>query len=56
MDEDPRPGGEAGPAGRGRRPWYAAPFLAVAAVTALAGGLRFYHLSAPQGYVFDEVY
>jgi dolichyl-phosphate-mannose-protein mannosyltransferase len=39
-----------------RRPWYAAPFLAIAAVSALAAGLRFYHLSAPQAFVFDEVY
>jgi dolichyl-phosphate-mannose-protein mannosyltransferase len=39
-----------------RRPWYATPFVAIAAVTALAGGLRFYHLSAPQTFVFDEVY
>jgi dolichyl-phosphate-mannose-protein mannosyltransferase len=39
-----------------RRRWYATPFVAIAAVTALAGGLRFYHLSAPQVLVFDEVY
>jgi dolichyl-phosphate-mannose-protein mannosyltransferase len=45
-----------GRAARNRRPWYAAPLLAIAAVTALAGGLRFYHLSFPQGFVFDEVY
>lgn len=28
----------------------------ILAVTALAGGLRFWHLSAPHEYVFDEVY
>lgn len=38
------------------RPWYARPFVVIAAVTVLAGGLRFYHLSAPGSYVFDEVY
>lgn len=31
--------------------------LAIAALlTILAGGLRFYHLSYPTGYIFDEVY
>ncbi len=30
--------------------------LMVAAVTILAAGLRFYHLSRPSDYVFDEVY
>jgi dolichyl-phosphate-mannose-protein mannosyltransferase len=40
----------------GRRRWYARPFVVIAAVTAVAGGLRFYHLSSPQAYVFDEVY
>lgn len=30
--------------------------MAIGLVTALAGGLRFYHLSAPHSYVFDEVY
>jgi dolichyl-phosphate-mannose--protein O-mannosyl transferase len=41
---------------RHRKHWYASPFIVIAAVTALAGGLRFYHLSVPRGYVFDEVY
>jgi dolichyl-phosphate-mannose-protein mannosyltransferase len=36
--------------------WYARPFVVIAAVTAVAGGLRFYHLSAPHAFVFDEVY
>jgi dolichyl-phosphate-mannose-protein mannosyltransferase len=46
----------------GRRRWYARPMLAIIAVTALGGALRFYHLSTPHGtpakptYVFDEVY
>jgi dolichyl-phosphate-mannose-protein mannosyltransferase len=40
----------------GRRQWYARPFAVIAAVTALAGGLRFYHLSTPNDHVFDEVY
>ena len=40
----------------GHRPWYANSFVAIAAVTTLAGGLRFYHLSTPQSLVFDEVY
>jgi dolichyl-phosphate-mannose-protein mannosyltransferase len=39
-----------------RRPWYARPFAIIAAVTALAGGLRFYHLSSPGDHYFDEVY
>jgi dolichyl-phosphate-mannose--protein O-mannosyl transferase len=39
-----------------RRRWRVPPLLAIAVVTALAGGLRFYHLSAPQALVFDEVY
>jgi dolichyl-phosphate-mannose-protein mannosyltransferase len=39
-----------------RQRWYARPFVVIVAVTALAGGLRFYHLSAPHAYVFDEVY
>jgi dolichyl-phosphate-mannose-protein mannosyltransferase len=36
--------------------WYAHPFLVIVAVTAVAGGLRFYHLSSPRAFVFDEVY
>jgi len=36
--------------------WYARPFVVIAAVTAVAGGLRLYHLSSPRAYVFDEVY
>jgi dolichyl-phosphate-mannose-protein mannosyltransferase len=32
------------------------PVVAIAAVTLLAGWLRFAHLSHPEGYVFDEVY
>jgi dolichyl-phosphate-mannose-protein mannosyltransferase len=39
-----------------RKRWFVNPFVAIAAVTALAGGLLFYHLSAPQTLVFDEVY
>jgi dolichyl-phosphate-mannose--protein O-mannosyl transferase len=39
-----------------KRKWYARPFIVIAAVTAVAGGLRFYHLSAPHAFVFDEVY
>jgi dolichyl-phosphate-mannose--protein O-mannosyl transferase len=39
-----------------RKHWYASPFIVIAAVTVLAGGLRFYHLSFPSSYVFDEVY
>ena len=41
---------------RSRKRWYAHPLLVIGAVTAIAGGLRFYHLSAPHEYVFDEVY
>jgi dolichyl-phosphate-mannose-protein mannosyltransferase len=40
----------------GKRKWYTRPFVVIAAVTAVAGGLRFYHLSSPQAFVFDEVY
>ncbi|HMC37184.1 MAG TPA: phospholipid carrier-dependent glycosyltransferase [Actinomycetota bacterium] len=36
--------------------WYAGAVLVIVAVTAVAGGLRFYHLSTPSSYVFDEVY
>jgi dolichyl-phosphate-mannose-protein mannosyltransferase len=39
-----------------RRPWYLRPFVVIAFATALAGVLRFYHLSSPAEYVFDEVY
>jgi dolichyl-phosphate-mannose--protein O-mannosyl transferase len=39
-----------------RKHWYAHPILVIGAVTAIAAGLRFYHLSAPHEYVFDEVY
>jgi dolichyl-phosphate-mannose-protein mannosyltransferase len=39
-----------------RKRWTVPPLLAIAMVTALAGGLRFYRVSAPQAYVFDEVY
>src|SRR2546421_2050784 len=41
---------------RGPKRWYGGLLLVVVAATALAGGLRFYHLSAPHAYVFDEVY
>src|SRR5437762_2189362 len=41
---------------KARRRWFDRPFLVIVAVTAIAGGLRFYHLSAPHAYVFDEVY
>jgi hypothetical protein len=36
-----------------RKPWWTRPVVMIVAVTALAGGLRFYHLSAPHEYVFD---
>jgi dolichyl-phosphate-mannose-protein mannosyltransferase len=39
-----------------KRRWYASSFLVIAAVTTIGAGLRFYHLSDPQGFVFDEVY
>lgn len=39
-----------------RARWYTRPFVVIAAVTAVAGGLRFYQLSSPPAYVFDEVY
>jgi dolichyl-phosphate-mannose--protein O-mannosyl transferase len=39
-----------------RAAWYARPFVVIAAVTAVAAGLRLYHLSAPHSFVFDEVY
>jgi dolichyl-phosphate-mannose-protein mannosyltransferase len=39
-----------------QRPWYLRPFAIIAAVTALAGGLRFYNLSSPDDHYFDEVY
>lgn len=41
---------------RARRRWFDNPVLVIVAVTAIAGGLRFYHLSTPHVYVFDEVY
>jgi dolichyl-phosphate-mannose-protein mannosyltransferase len=41
---------------KARRRWFDKPVLVIAAVTAIAGGLRFYHLSSPHAYVFDEVY
>jgi dolichyl-phosphate-mannose-protein mannosyltransferase len=39
-----------------RRPWWQRPLLVLAAVTAIAGGLRFYKLSTPSSFVFDETY
>ncbi|MDP8955336.1 MAG: phospholipid carrier-dependent glycosyltransferase, partial [Actinomycetota bacterium] len=39
-----------------RRRAYQHPLVAILAVTALAAGLRFYDLSSPPTYVFDEVY
>jgi dolichyl-phosphate-mannose-protein mannosyltransferase len=39
-----------------KRPWWGHPVVVVLAVTALAGGLRFYQVSYPKQYVFDEVY
>jgi dolichyl-phosphate-mannose-protein mannosyltransferase len=39
-----------------RRRAYQHPLVAILAVTALAAGLRFYHLSTPPTHVFDEVY
>ena len=41
---------------RARRRWFDNPVLVIVAITAIAGGLRFYHLSTPHVYVFDEVY
>jgi dolichyl-phosphate-mannose-protein mannosyltransferase len=41
---------------KARRRWFDNPVLVIVAVTAIAGGLRFYHLSSPHVYVFDEVY
>ncbi|CAN5345821.1 phospholipid carrier-dependent glycosyltransferase [soil metagenome] len=37
-------------------PWYTRAAVVIGAVTALAAGLRFYHLSQPRDYIFDEVY
>src|SRR5947207_926119 len=51
----PTPAGDRATADRGRR-WWTAAILILVAVTAVAGGLRFYHLSAPKSFVFDEVY
>jgi dolichyl-phosphate-mannose-protein mannosyltransferase len=42
--------------GRAGRRWWQRPVLVIAAVTAVAGGLRFYRLEAPHAFVFDEVY
>jgi dolichyl-phosphate-mannose-protein mannosyltransferase len=39
-----------------RRRFYHHPIVAILAVSALAGGVRFYHLSQPSTYIFDEVY
>jgi dolichyl-phosphate-mannose-protein mannosyltransferase len=39
----------------GGQPWWT-PILVIAAVTAVAGGLRFTRLSFPHQYVFDEIY
>jgi dolichyl-phosphate-mannose--protein O-mannosyl transferase len=41
---------------RRQRPAWAGPVVVILAVTALAGGLRFWNLSFPRTYVFDEVY
>ncbi|MFN2590272.1 MAG: dolichyl-phosphate-mannose--protein mannosyltransferase [Actinomycetota bacterium] len=41
---------------RGASAWWSRPVVILLAVTALAAGLRFYHVSAPHEYVFDEVY
>jgi dolichyl-phosphate-mannose--protein O-mannosyl transferase len=40
----------------GRRHWYQSALLVITLVTAVAAGLRFYRLSDPHGFVFDEVY
>ena len=39
-----------------RAAWYLRGWVMLLIVTALAGGLRLWHLSTPKGYVFDEVY
>lgn len=39
----------------GRR-WFTRAWVVILMVTALGGGLRFWHLSSPHAYVFDEVY
>ncbi len=39
-----------------RRRWFDRPVLVILAVTALGGGLRFWRISSPHAYVFDEVY
>jgi dolichyl-phosphate-mannose--protein O-mannosyl transferase len=39
-----------------KKPWYLRPWVMLLIVAALAGGLRFWHLSDPKGYIFDEVY
>jgi dolichyl-phosphate-mannose-protein mannosyltransferase len=56
VDEATDPAPPRRPDRHGGTPWYATPFLVIAAVTALAAGLRFYHLSLPRTYVFDEIY
>jgi dolichyl-phosphate-mannose-protein mannosyltransferase len=63
MDTDARTGVEEPPgvpAGTGSRrgapSWWPRPLVLILAATALAGGLRFWHLSSPHDYVFDEVY
>ena len=32
------------------------PIVAILAVAAIAGGVRFWHLSQPPDFVFDEIY
>jgi len=41
---------------RTRRSSKASAWIVIGLVTLLAGGLRFWHLSSPHSYVFDEVY
>jgi dolichyl-phosphate-mannose-protein mannosyltransferase len=56
VDEDTAPPTTRVERRRARRRWFDRPVLVIAAVTAIAGGLRFYHLSSPHAFVFDEVY
>ncbi len=60
MEDGGQPGEEAVRGTRAvrfaRKRWYTRAWVVIVAVTALAGGLRFWHLSFPHGYVFDEVY